>query len=325
MAFQWLRRGWLLACASAVLLAACGGGSVESQFTPARVVAFGDAFADLGQNGRRYTVNDTNPNNWTQVLATNYGRPLVASAAGGTSYATGNARVAAPVDAAGGSAPSVAAQVDAFLATGPARPDDLYILNAGVSEVIVHGRDVLAATTDTAAEAAQNTALAAVGQAGRDFATQVRRLVNAGATHVLVVGTYNLGRSPWALTSTPRRDKQIEALGGRFNQQLKIALADLGETVLYVDAELYLNLITGSPETYGLNNATTPACGEAARDPGPGIGIGPNRLNSNLCTPATVATGVNYDLYMFADEVYPTPRGQRLFGDYAVSRIRDRW
>src|SRR5205085_7541316 len=105
MASQWLRRALLWAAsASILLLAGCGGGNVVSRFTPDRLVSFGDAFSDLGQNGRRYTVNDGQVNNWTDVLARSYGRTLTATSAGGTSYATGNARVTAKPDAAGNAA-----------------------------------------------------------------------------------------------------------------------------------------------------------------------------------------------------------------------------
>jgi outer membrane lipase/esterase len=61
-------------------------------------------------------------------------------------------------------------------------------------------------------------------------------------------------------------------------------------------------------------------------DPGPGIGIGSGQVNSNLCTPSTIAAGrEEYTTYLFADPVYPTPRGHQLFGDYAYDRIRNRF
>src|SRR5262245_31265312 len=141
MATQWLRRAVrLAACAPALLLAACGGSTIESQLTPSRLVAFGDGFADLGQNGARYTINDGSTNNWTATVASNFGRPLAPSVSGGLSRATGNARVAATPDAAGNAAtPTVAAQVDAFLAGDRPAASDLVILNAGVADVIVQG------------------------------------------------------------------------------------------------------------------------------------------------------------------------------------------
>jgi hypothetical protein len=67
MSRNWLRRSLLLsACAASLLLAACGSGTIESQLAPARIVSFGDGFADVGQNGSRYTVNDGLLDNWTQ-------------------------------------------------------------------------------------------------------------------------------------------------------------------------------------------------------------------------------------------------------------------
>ena len=75
------------------------------------------ASADLGQGGSRYTVNDGSVNIWTQHVAASFGVPLAPAAAGGTSYATGNARVNAKPDAAGSSAtPTVTEQIDSFLA-----------------------------------------------------------------------------------------------------------------------------------------------------------------------------------------------------------------
>jgi outer membrane lipase/esterase len=44
-----------------------------------------------------------------------------------------------------------------------------------------------------------------------------------------------------------------------------------------------------------------------------------------LCSPSTVVPGSDYARYMFADRVYPTPRGHQLLGDFALNRIRKRW
>lgn len=318
MPTQWLRRGWLLAaCASVLLLAACGGGSIVSQFTPTRVVAFGDAMGDLGQNGNRYTVNDGSNNNWTYWVANAYGRTLAPTASGGTSYAIGNARVTATPDAAGNAAtPTVQQQIDAFLAAGGPAQGDLIIVSAGTSDVIAEVQAVL-----TGAET-QDQMLANLAQAGKDLGAQVRRLVDAGASHVVVAGPYNLGRSAWALQTSQKG--LMESASLRFNDQFLISVVDLGSSVLYVDAALYYNLVTGSPGGYAMTDVSTPVC--TSVDPGPGIGTGTGQVNSNLCTTATLVTpGMNYEPYLFADRVYFTPHGQRLFGDYAYSKIHDRW
>jgi phospholipase/lecithinase/hemolysin len=326
MATQWLRRAWLLAAgASALLLASCGGGSVVSQFSPGRIVAFGDGMADLGQAGARYTVNDGAINNWTQYIAESFGLTLEPSASGGLSYATGNARVTATPDAAGNAAtPTVKDQIDTFLASGSFTGDDLVIVSAGTADVIVQAQAVIEGDI-SAAQAQLNT-----DQAARQLAAQVRRIVDAGAEHVLVVGPYNLGRSPWALDSG--QGTLLERLSSKtpntdvgqprsFADAFKASMVGLGDNVLYVDAPLYFNNLTGDSGEFRVRNAAV--C--TSVDPGPGIGTGTNQVNSFLCTPSTVLAGANYQDYIFADRVYFTPRAQVLFGEYARDRLRDRW
>lgn len=318
MAAQWLRRARLLAaCASVVALAACGGGGkTESELDPTRLVAFGDAFADVGQNGAKYTVNDGSVNNWTLFVAREFDLALAPSSTGGQSYATGNARVASSPDAAGNPAtPTVEQQIDTFLAAGAPRDGDLVLVNAGTSDVIVQAQGVIAGTIT------QAVANERVGRAGRALAAQVKRLVNAGAPHVVVVGPYNLGVSAWAFQT--KREDLLEELSREFNDELKVSLVDFGKTVLYVDAALHFNLVTAAPTAYELEEDIVPAC--TSVDPGPGIGTGPGQVNSNRCTTATVRAGDDYNRLLFADRVYPTPIGHRLFGEYASERIKDRW
>jgi hypothetical protein len=64
-----------LTCASAALLAACGSGTIVDPFQPTRVLSVGDSFSDLGQDGKRYTVNDDTINIWSQQLAADFGLP----------------------------------------------------------------------------------------------------------------------------------------------------------------------------------------------------------------------------------------------------------
>lgn len=318
MARQWLRRARLLAaCASVLAVVACGGGGeTESELEPARLVVFGDGFADVGQNGARYTVNDTSVNNWTKVVAGEFDLALTPSSAGGQSYATGNARVIATPDAAGNAAtPTVRQQITTFLAASGPRDDDLVIVNAGTSDVIVQARSVISGAVT------EPVAMERAGQAGRDLAAQVKRLVEAGAEHVVVVGPYNLGASPWAGATS--QNELLQELSRNFNDQLKVELVDYGNNVLYIDVALLYNLITSSPASYDLIEDLGAVC--TSIDPGPGIGTGAGQVNSNRCTTSTLRAGVDYNRVLFADGVYPTPVGQRLFGDTAVERIRDRW
>jgi outer membrane lipase/esterase len=317
MATQWLRRALALAaCASALLLAACGSGSIESQLYPTRTVAFGDAFGDVGQNGKRYTINDGSVNNWAQFVSQAFLIELTPSSTGGRSYAIGNARITAKPDAAGNSAtPTVKEQIDSFMAANTFGPDDLVLVSAGISDVVVEASAAMAGTQT------RDQMLANIGQAGRDLGAQVRRMVEAGAEHVVVVGPYNLGKSAWALQTA-----QVSLLtdaSSRFNEQFLVSVVDLGANVLYVDAALYFNLVTSSPASYSLSNATDLAC--TSVDPGAGIGTGAGQVNSNLCTLSTLGSAVDVQNYLFADRIYFTPAAYRLFGDYAYGRIRARW
>lgn len=319
MAIQWLRRaGLVAACASALLLASCGGGDIVSQLKPTRIVSFGDGLADVGQNGRVYSINnDGTVNNWTGYVASAFGLPLDRSSAGGLAYATGNARVAGDPDAAGNTAtPTVTEQIDAFLAGNRFGSNDLVILNAGTSDVVVQARAVIEGRIDEA------TALSEMTVAGEALGAQVRRLVAAGAEHVAVVGSYNLGRSAWAVETG--QGSLLESLSSRFNQKMLVSIVDQGKNVLYVDAAYYFNLVAANPANYSIRDVSNAVC--TSVDPGPGIGTGDGRVNSNLCDLNTLATTVSdRTQYLWADRVYPTPHGHQLFGEYAFNRIRERW
>ena len=317
MRFQRLRRAILAATCLSSLLAACGGGeSVVSKFNPTRVVAFGDAFSDAGQRGVQYTINDASRINWTQQLAARYALAIGPSSGGGTNYATGSARVTVKPDAAGdASTPSISDQVGAFLATSRPQDKDIVLVSGGISDILAEVAAYQAGTQDAAATTSH------VAQAGRDLGEQVKRLVGAGATHVLVAGAYNVGRSPWAIATG--QTAFAESLVGTFNNALLVSIVDLGANALYVDTALFYNLVTANPLSYSLTDVTSVAC--TSGDAGPGIGIGAGQVNSALCTGATLQPGLNIGTTLFADPVYFTPVGQALFGNYAADRLRARF
>lgn len=316
---------------AALLLAACGGGTSESPFQPTRIVSFGDAFSDVGQRGTRYTVNDGTVNVWTQQLAVSFGVDLRPSSAGGASYATGSAFVSRTPDLAWDYAtPPTSRQIDSFLAQNTIGAKDLIVVNGGISDVIAE--EALLLMPARGVSYTPDQALAGVRQAGRDLAAQVRRLVAAGARHVVVVGTYDLSRSLWKFDFPPQKPDsahrdRLSRFSIAFNDELRMNIADLGHSVLYVDAALFYDAMTLAPATYGMSNATEIVCTSIDVDTQRMglLGLGGNQVASPLCTPATVITGVDYNQYVFADAVYPTPAAHRRFGTYAYEQIRMRW
>ncbi|WP_028604510.1 SGNH/GDSL hydrolase family protein [Ottowia thiooxydans] len=305
MTSLWSRRAVLTAASAGVAaaaLSACGSGSVASAITPKRFLSVGDGFSDVGQNGYRFTVNDGTLL-WTQQLASYYSLPLTAASAGGFSYAQGHAMVATADTISGTNAPSVSVQIDSLLARTAMASDDIAIVTGGIADIVnaVNATGISAATTQT------------VKAAGVAQAAQVRRLVAAGATHVVVAGVYNLGMSPWALGQNLATG--VQDLSVAFNDQLLIGIADLGATVLYLDPALFYNLIAGKPTNYPFDDVTRAVCTTA---------------DATTCNATTILAGADFNRYVFADNLYFTPAAQRLFVnesflENAYTRLKLRW
>lgn len=304
MIASWSRRAALaLACAGATaLLAACGSGSVVSDLTPKRFISVGDGFADVGQNGHRYTVNDGSLN-WLQQFAAHYGLTLEPASSGGLGYAQGHARIASEDTRSGTNAPSVVQQIDTLLAHTSLVDGDVVVLSGGIA-------DIVAAVESTGTSSATTQA---VKDAGKALAEQVRRVVRAGGRHVFVLGVYNLGSTPWArgLGLEP----EIEKLSIDFNYALLADIRDLWVNVLYYDPAQFFNFIYNKPGNYPIDNAKDPVC---------------TTPDASTCTPATVRAGANYDRWLFADDLYLTPAVQRLLvnEDYlenAYTHFKNRW
>ncbi|MCZ2496848.1 GDSL family lipase [Xylophilus sp. Kf1] len=328
MTVSWLRRTAVLAvaCASAALIAACGSGTVDSAISPTRFVVFGDGLSDVGQTGRRYTVNDGSLNIWAAQLASRYNVNITAASAGGSGYAVGNARITLHPDAAGvASTPTVTEQITTFLAAGAPLSTDLVLVGGGTSDIVAGFatyRAAVAANGSAAAATAAATAFnASATQAGNELAAQVRRVVNAGARYVMATGTYDLSRSP--LATATGLGTVLGNASTAFNTALLLGISDLGSNVLFVDAAFYYNNITGVPSSYSFTDASTVVCSSV--DAGAGIGTGNGQVNSALCTSGTIKPGLNPNVYEFADNVYFTPQAQRLFGNYAYDRLRLRF
>lgn len=309
-----LRRFLFAVAASGALLAGCGGGSVVGQLQPGRLVAFGDSFSDVGQAGGRYSVSDGAVDTWLEEVAARYGLPLTAQSAGGQGYGQGNVRITAKPDAGGSSTSrTVKEQIDAFLTASSVRGDDLIFVGGGFGDVIYQ-------TVNTAS---QDTRVTNIKQAATDQAAQVRRLVAAGANQIVLTGIYDLGKTPWAVGLG--QQSQISALVQNYNDTLKVALADLGKYVLYVDAANYFNFMFNQPGNYGFTDSTTVACTSTGSGT-TGIGISASaHVSSYSCTTTTIATGLDYTVTLFADSVYTTPKAQRLFGDNTFDVIRGRF
>ncbi len=298
------------ACALALasLLSACGGASSTvdpvcgTQVSPtipgSRVIAFGDAYSDVGQQaGKRYTVNDgLGTGTVAERLAFNCGfttamtpvktGPIVGPAA--YSYAEGNALIKSTTDVAGlttaaGGATSVTDQVENFLASNTPGAHDLIIVTAGTRDVLLNAKRYF----DDPTNFPQSTAIANVQQAAQDLVVALKRLTDSGAKHVVVMSPGNLARTPWGqsfggnyqsgfstqyrflekLSVTPVGDTSCSAFSCQLSNKLGQPENYPASTyvdkrpVLWADIGGFYNLMTGTVSTGSINSYLTYAPG----------------------------------------------------------------
>ena len=332
MAANWMRRTVLssVAAASVALLAACGSSSVANSVKPDSLVTFGDALSDLGQNpnGRPYSVTTTTTaiNNWTLEVANQYDLTLAPAKQGGTAYAQGNARVALP-DATGvTNAPSITAQIDSFLAANPSFGSKQFVLMSGGMSDIIAGYNEYAAGTKS-----KDAYMADMVTAGTLMGEQVIRLNKVGAPRILVVGSQNLGRTLWAKDlddaqqgGDTKPSKLLEDATTAFNNALLLKVNAMdGREVLYADVQYYFNRLTGDPSNYSFTNAKETLCNSV--DASNSMNIGPNQVNSSLCTDATLVNNEKIRQYLFADKISYTPEAHRQLGTWIQDRMEANW
>jgi outer membrane lipase/esterase len=284
-----LRLATVLTLGASALLAACGSGSTFQPLVPTRFVSFGDGMSDLGQTGgNRFTVNDGSTNIWVQQLAVSYGRSITASNSGGLGFATGDSRV-------NSGANPISAQITAFLAANTIGTSDVLVVDAGVSELVELAN----------ANASDAVLATAADLAGKALGAEVKRLTAAGAKHVVIANSPDLGKAPLFAAT---RATGLTAATRAFNDGIKAALADVTNNVLLVDNEAYVNSIHVSPALLGSGaNITAKAC--------PGV--------ATACTAANAVS--TYSVYLYADDRHPTPAAHRLIGTNAYNRVKARW
>ncbi len=307
----------LAAVAAAVLLAACGGGDRSSDFSPVRVIAFGDESSVLDDsaeagNARKYSINPVfsatvnchiNPN-WTQHVASAYGLyfpECSKSLAAGTP--TPSLMLAVPdADVAG-----VKAQIDAFLAGNTLGSQDLVTVYVGVHDVL----DQYAAVKAGGNQAA---AVAAVGEAGTALAMQVNRLADAGG-RVIVAFLPGLHHTPFAAAEElaepgAGRPALLQLLTTQFNDKVALGVYNDGTRIGVVQFDDTVRVISEDPPYYGyVSPSNRAACLPANR--------GANLLSCTTSTVVPEAVG-DTQRWLWADDAHLSAQGQLSLGQLAL-------
>jgi outer membrane lipase/esterase len=289
-------RPTLAASAVALLVGALAAPGASAQFSNAYI--FGDSLSDAGQYGARFT---TNPGlTYPMYLAQRYGLTASPSFTGGNDYGQGGARVNSPSLDIPANAPniSIAQQVTAFLAKGPADPNALYQLQGGGNDILQLA-DLLGNGQITQAQFQ-----GAVGQAAVDLATQAARLQAAGARYIVVYSLPDIGLTPAAAAAGQRA--QFTAVGNLFNSTLNAALTAANVQVIQVNQAQLLREIAANPSSFGFTNVTLPVC---------------TTSSSLSCTPATLRDPNGNLTWAFADGIHPTTGLATIGAQQAASMI----
>jgi len=269
-----LPRGWP-AVAVAVAIAAFASGPANAGPYSALVV-FGDSLSDNGNNmlaglyapgqvitGNTYVPSSTylagtysNGPVWASDFATMIGVPLLPSLGGGSDFAFGGATTGTPGTGPGGFPYSLLVQTGQYLGTtgNVASPTALYVVAGG-------GNDVRAALDAIGGGAPLDATVAATAASfAANVGTIVDQLQAAGAQHIVVWDTPNVGLAPavaaggGATLGTFLAGTMNAALATRLSGEAGVSTFD----IFGLGTAIALN-----PALYGFTNVSD-ACGAIA-------------------------------------------------------------
>ncbi len=226
---------------------------------------------------------------------------------GGSNFAQGGARVTIPNSdpalLAGGIAQTSSdVQVDRLLAANPSfNGNDLVVYWVGANDITVNAEEV-ASGSQTVAQAGQS-----VGLAATQAVAQVQRLIDAGATNLVVVTVPDVGTStPVGAGQAPAGQALLSGLSATYNNILTDGVAG---SATVVDAGAVLGDVLADPVRFGFSD------------------IDHLDINQTAClTPSavqcidglTTRTGINP---IFADDRHPTAQAHRVLGELAFSAL----
>jgi outer membrane lipase/esterase len=309
--------------AAALLLVSCGGS--ENDTPPAAplfstTVVVGSSVTDTGNRCGLaadplcfpvppYAGQSAASNGplYDQIVAARYGGTLVAASAGGFNFGVGGARTGViPTDTVAHAVPNMQIQTEQFLQRVgyQANPQHLYIVDGAALGNNV--RRVLELIQATPALAATLPAQAA-GQAASDIFNIVTRLYAAGARHIVLTNSVNLGMVP-AIAGLGATAIQLgTGVSAGFNNALTtqvvpgLRAASPGLNLYYVDLGALSAEIAANPAGFGLTNIQMPCYPFFSAPAAPVCG-----------SPAT---------YLWWDELHPTAAVHAIAAQRVVAAI----
>jgi phospholipase/lecithinase/hemolysin len=301
-----------------------------------------------------------------------FGQPLVA--AGGYGYAQGGSDVVntqgegwAPDDMAATTVP-VSTQVSQYLSAHTSfNSNQLVLVDGGANDILQFSTGTNLTALATALQTEYPLAVEAgtlpntqagqvefianylqtnntqVAQAAVALATQIQTIVQAGATHVVLMTVPDIGQAPLGVAANAQQAGTGALLTGivaAYNGTLEQLLAPLiaSHTVILADAFTWLDtVLLPNYQSLGFTTAATgTACNVtsmannatayATANPAVLNGLTPAQYGSQFgsslfCSPQTYTVAGADQTYIFADTVHPTTHTHALFAQYVEQQI----
>lgn len=331
--------------------------ALAAQPSEFRFVSFGDSLSDVGTYSPFAKLFDgglftTNPGQiWTQLVAEDFGGTLTPAfeggfgvplaATGGLGYAQGGSRVAlqpgighAPAgtpNAAFAEATTVPVtqQVDEFIETfGRFGPNQVVLMNGGANDLLFNLEDlIMSGSTPNPVQLLE--AIGAVQQAAVDYGNLVRKVLNAGATQVVVLNLADFSKSPEGVSSLDQ-GKVLRSIIQTFNDTLEATLVLNGSwnRIIYIDEFSFMDSVIANYRALGFTVANTgTACNaEAEIEEAVELGLPDSTAfdDALFCSPATYTAPEADQTYIFADEFHPTTRYSELFAGFVEGKMAAR-
>ncbi|MBK1612937.1 esterase [Rubrivivax gelatinosus] len=300
--------------AIAAALVACGGGTSQyEEFNPSRIIVFGDENSLLNADGKRWAINNVSVDTttsvetfacgsnpiWVQRVASNYGFVFEQCNPDDGNvqafFRSNNGALVADLQA----------QIDAQIAAGGFRSNDLTTVMIGANDILeLYKQFPTRTASDLKSEAAER---------GKTLATQVNRLADLGA-RVLLSNVPDMGLSPYALTEKSLntdvdRAAFITDLVQAFNESLGSKIVIDGRYIGLVQSDVRVQVMEKSPSSFDLDNVKVAACLESAALPD--------------CNTQTLVDGAANSNYLWADSWHLSTRAHYEIGALAISRAEN--
>jgi phospholipase/lecithinase/hemolysin len=265
------------------------------------LVIFGDSLSDVGNTSQAsfgfypgsayFQGRFSNGPVYTETLFADLGfGPIARSTAGGNDFAYGGAQTSGTGGTEGAFIEDVDEQVNDFLGSRAVDRHALFEVFSGANDLI-NGQTNVNLPVNT-------------------IATQIGRLVAAGATQFFVPNVPLLGDTP-RFNGSVSTQTQYNALATQFNTALSATLDSLRAnnsalTFFRLDVTSLFEDVKSNPATFGLTNVTSPAA--------PGLTPGTLFYNKNKIVP-------NANQYLFWDDLHPTTTIHALLAQQALALL----